>query len=358
MGIKIRVQKGIIYLVIYYNGYRRQQSTGLHVTENKTQNNEVMKLAEILRSKAEVRLVERRNGFNSEEAKMSLYDFIKKCSIERGHDSQIYKVLPYLERFDCKIIKLEAVTPQYFENLQNRFIKDSGLKAATCEKYMCSIRLCLKKAVRDGILMSDPSTGIKHIRIPEVVKDYLTAEELRRMVFTPYKMPKTDEALQMDIRKAFLFGCCTGFRISDLTQLVWGNLDLDRMVIQKRQQKTQRVVCVPLNEDAWLLINDNKKHEPKELIFPELANTRTSTNRYIIGWAKEAGIQKHVTWHTGRHTDATLLIEYGADLYTVQRLLGHTKIATTARYAKITDRKQREAVNNLPEIGIKEMTVK
>jgi ABC-type branched-subunit amino acid transport system substrate-binding protein len=78
------------------------------------------------------------------------------------------------------------------------------------------------------------------------------------------------------------------------------------------------------------------------------------TNRYIAQWAKTAGIQKHVTWHTARHTDATLLIEYGADLYTVQHLLGHSNISTTSGYAHLSDKKQRDAVDALPDFGIGE----
>ena len=61
---------------------------------------------------------------------------------------------------------------------------------------------------------------------------------------------------------------------------------------------------------------------------------------------------KHITFHCGRHTYATLLLTYDVDLFTVSKLLGHKHIKTTQIYAKIIDKKKREAVNKLPQIKI------
>ena len=70
-------------------------------------------------------------------------------------------------------------------------------------------------------------------------------------------------------------------------------------------------------------------------------------NAHVRQLAAAAGINKHVTFHTARHTFATLLLTKGADLYTTSKLLGHTDISTTQIYAKIVDAKKREAVELL-----------
>ena len=65
---------------------------------------------------------------------------------------------------------------------------------------------------------------------------------------------------------------------------------------------------------------------------------------------RHAGIDKKVSFHVGRHTFATLTLTYGADLYTVSKLLGHCNIRTTQIYAKIVDENKRKAVNLVPKI--------
>lgn len=68
-------------------------------------------------------------------------------------------------------------------------------------------------------------------------------------------------------------------------------------------------------------------------------------NALIKPWAKAAGITKHFTFHTARHTFATMMLTLGADLYTTSKLLGHVDVRMTQVYAKIVNKKKDEAVN-------------
>ena len=108
----------------------------------------------------------------------------------------------------------------------------------------------------------------------------------------------------------------------------------------------------PLGEDAWRIIDSKSIHKRAEKVFPLLTSSETNTNQYLVSWAKRAGIDKQIGWHTARHTFAVLALEGGADFFTVSKLMGHTKPLATAVYAKATDRMKRQAINGLPTIAL------
>jgi site-specific recombinase XerD len=84
---------------------------------------------------------------------------------------------------------------------------------------------------------------------------------------------------------------------------------------------------------------------------------KDNNNYRLVKWGYKAGIDKHIGWHTARHTFAVMSLESGADIFTVSRLLGRTNIKTTQLYAKATDKLRREAVNALPQIEIRDQGV-
>jgi site-specific recombinase XerD len=156
--------------------------------------------------------------------------------------------------------------------------------------------------------------------------------------------------LGAEIRRAFLFACYTGLRVSDIKSIKCGNIEHNPLQIIKRQEKTQQTVCIPLKEIAWEMINDFTVHHPNDNIFSLLSKTQSQTNKYLIRLALNAGISKPVGWHTARRTFATLALENGVDIYTVAKLLGHKNIKQVAKYAQATDKLRRKAIDALPEI--------
>lgn len=348
MGIKLWINRNKIYLSICRNGTRWRESTGLTISENKQQQKEVLQLAEILRSKREVSLIAEDNGLLDPSKKDTiLYDYIVEMGKGKTREHQTHKCLPWIEKYGARV-RLAAVNSRWFEDFQERFIKESGLASWTMEKYVCVVRAALKRAVREGIIIKDPADGIKHIKTTEKQKEFLTIDEVEILVKTPL-----GGVLGAEVKKAFLFSIFTGFRISDIRTLTWGDIDISARQIHKTQQKTKEVVYIPLKAGAWSIINDGTIHAADEYLFPLVATTKSNTNHYLADWGKKAGLTKNISWHTARHTAATQLLESGADLYTVQRILGHSKIATTAKYTKVTDRKKREAIEAMPDYGVK-----
>ena len=76
----------------------------------------------------------------------------------------------------------------------------------------------------------------------------------------------------------------------------------------------------------------------------------SSVERAVRKWAAEAGIKKHVTFHTSRHSYATMALMAGADLYTISKLLGHRDINTTTIYAAVVDAKRDAAVDGVSDL--------
>ena len=73
-------------------------------------------------------------------------------------------------------------------------------------------------------------------------------------------------------------------------------------------------------------------------------------NKKLHKWVEEAGVDKHITFHSARHTFATLQLIMGTDIYTVSKLLGHRHFKTTEIYAKVIDKKKINAVSKMPEL--------
>ena len=142
----------------------------------------------------------------------------------------------------------------------------------------------------------------------------------------------------------FLFSCFTGLRLSDIKALKW--TDIRNGVIFLRQQKTKEFVQVPIGKNAAKFIRENDSDK----VFHDFPTCEEWHNRKIREWAKAAGITKHVSFHVARHTFATLALGNGADLFTVSKLLGHTKITTTQIYAKVLDEGRKKAVDAIPDI--------
>ena len=168
---------------------------------------------------------------------------------------------------------------------------------------------------------------------------YLTADELRKLI--------NATCINNEVRNAFLFSCMCGLRWSDINALKWGDIkrDGDNWKIEIRMVKTRELLYLPLSDEAKNFLPARDEKADSDFIFT--LPTLWWAEKNIADWLKDSKINKHVTFHCGRHTFATLMLTQGADLYTTSKLLGHTDVKTTQIYAKIVDAKKAEAVNLL-----------
>lgn len=166
--------------------------------------------------------------------------------------------------------------------------------------------------------------------MPESVRSYMTIEEVRSLIATPMQ--------NEGVKSAYLFSCFCGLRISDIIGLQWKNVFIDngQYRLAVAMQKTKEPIYLPLSNEAlkWMPERGDKTADDHVFDLP------SGINQLIKPWAKAAGISKRFTFHTARHTFATMMLTLGADLYTVSKLLGHTSVKMTQVYAKIVNKKK------------------
>ena len=221
--------------------------------------------------------------------------------------------------------------------------KERTLTDATIHSYFKFVTAVLNKASSKGLIAVNPVAALEMRERPQgrsPERTFLSLEEVSRLIDTPCPSYPI-------LKNMFLFACFTGLRSSDVKALTWKKVD-DNM-IGTTMQKTQKAVYIPISNNARRWLPERGSAGPEDKVFTGYPTINTVC-RTIDKWAKDAGIDKHVTFHIARHTFATLSLEYGADLYTVSKLLGHQRVTTTQIYAKIVDKKKEEAVNLIPDL--------
>ena len=183
-----------------------------------------------------------------------------------------------------------------------------------------------------------------------IVKDVLSADEVKRLIATHY--PNESKV----IRDAFIFCLNTGLRFCDVKDLTYGNIDEANRVLTFEQNKTKghsasSGVVIPLNDGLLRLIGEPTSDQSKDsLIFP--LPSYEMCLKAIKRWVKRAGINKHISWHCARHSFAVNILNNGANIKTVASLLGHSGLKHTEKYTRAIDSLKQDAINSLPELNI------
>lgn len=349
-----------LYLTYRLNGKRYYEYPKLYLlpTSEKgsaSKNKETMRVALAVQAKRILELTQNRGGIEvvQEPSKMLLSQWVGhvmkvKEETTRGKESvnTIANIFRHVMAYAGEKARLSDIDKRFCEGFISYLRKAKGkfgepLAPVTKREYLSKFGTMLRMAVRDGLLPNNPLDRIDpKDKFPSTDSErtYLTIDEVRRIAETDTKRPL--------IKKAFMFACFCGLRVSDIKQLRWTDLeeftDLEgnrRVRLTKRMQKTQRSVSYVLPNEAVKWLPERRG----ELVFdglPSLPNICVHVKRL----AKAAGIDKVVSFHTARHTFATMMLTLGADLYTTSKLLGHSRITTTEIYAKIVDRKKDEAM--------------
>ena len=211
------------------------------------------------------------------------------------------------------------------------YLREKGNGVNTVAKHLRQLRTLVNEAINQGYIHADayPFRKFK-IKQERGRHEFLTPDELRKLE----NLEVNDKKLR-HVLDAFLFCCYTGLRFSDFCQLNSSNFAKinGKKWLHFKSIKTGIELRLPLHllfEGKALAILDRYE-------ITEFANlgSNAETNKVLAVITGMARIKKHVTYHTSRHTCATLLVHQGVPITTVQKLLGHTSVKTTEIYSEI-----------------------
>lgn len=223
---------------------------------------------------------------------------------------------------------------EYLQNQARGLRLGQKLCANTAASYWSHFRAFLKKAYLDKYLNENINDYLEALDTEDVHKEFLTQEELYRLAETPCRIDV--------LKRAALFSCLTGLRISDILNLTWENVTLAPDLgycIRIRTIKTGTEATLPISYDAYSLCGEPGTGK----VFKGLG--KGMIRKPMQEWLFDAGITKHISFHCFRHTYATLQIAAGTDIYTVSKMLTHKNVATTQIYADLVSSKKRETVD-------------
>lgn len=265
-----------------------------------------------------------------------------------GRDLQ--GLLDYLEQ--QSVAKVEDVQRHHLSHYLLR-LKESGRKTTTVSRHIASIRAFFHYLAVNGYIQLNPAIYIESPKLEKKEPRVLSVENAGQLLETP--QPVTAAGKRDKAMLELLYA--TGIRVSELISLnvdsVNSQLNIIRCVGSGMKER-----IIPFGRMAAAALTDYLQNGRRELLrqsedepalFLNQLGTRMTRQGFwkmVKKYAKEAGIAEEITPHTLRHSFAAHLLENGADLRSVQELLGHADISTTQRYTRLSKARMKDVYTN------------
>ncbi len=342
---------------------RRKENLNLYLIAkpktpiDRTHNKETLQLAEKIRFEREQQFSEDRDGYRLQrKSRVNLLeyfaDFADKANVAdrlvlvgalKNFKNFLKEEYPqFANRIEAKNLSKEMIQKFVY------YLEDNH-KGQGAETYYKRFKRLVNYAVEQGEIAKSPCKGITTAKLDDVLaKDILSQEEMQQLFSTHY------EGQNPEVRRAFAMTCLTGIRRCDIVRLKYSDIDYGNRVLTFRQSKTEghsskSGVTTPLNDALLGLIGTKPGDAPDDYIFH--LPSETMCLKALRSWTKKAGIDKHITWHCGRHSFATALLSNGSNIKVVSSLLGHSTLRFTEVYVRAVDKLKEEAINSLPTLN-------
>lgn len=272
--------------------------------------------------------------------------FLNYLSVERGLANNT--IIAYREDLNNYLgfiedSHIEALSKISKENITSFMLsqRDSGISPNSVARRLAAIRMFHRFLARERILKADPSTLIDSPKLWKRIPDTLTVNEVEALI----AQPNVHDNQGVRDRAILETLYATGMRVSEAVNLKKDNINLD-IGFLRCIGKGDKERIIPLGKKAIASINrylqvsrpNFLKSKESEFLFVSRFGKKISRQSFwkiIKKYAKLARIKKPIKPHTLRHSFATHLLEHGADLRSVQEMLGHSDISTTQIYTHI-----------------------
>ena len=241
-------------------------------------------------------------------------------------------------------------------------LQKSGKSASTVSRNLASIRSFYHFLQNEGVVKADPTVNLHSLKMKKKLPQVLTSEEVEDLL----NQPDTRDAKGCRDKAMLELLYATGMRVTEMIDLKMSDVDMNIGYINCNQDKKMRVIPVySLAKKAVKSYIDTARNQlvkdkPVENLFVNYNGekmTRQGFWKIIKQYAALANIKKEITPHTLRHSFATHLLENGADLKSVQEMLGHSDISSTQIYASVVKKHINDVYKNAHPRARKKQTI-
>lgn len=263
-----------------------------------------------------------------------------------SYSRDIEQYLRWLETIDLSPQSASQVDVDHY----TKYLLGLGKSVATATRSLASLKSFYSFLLREGIVSVNPAKGVVLEKIERKLPQVLSNKEVD--LFLEQPDPRDTKGCRDKAMLELLYA--TGIRVTELIDLNLEHLNLSAGFLRCVTKKKERII--PLYSTAVRALADYIEHVRPQLIeqpderalFVNMNGSRMSRQGFwkiIKHYQDQAGIQKEITPHTLRHSFATHLLENGADLRSIQEMLGHADIASTQVYTQVINQKLKDVYN-------------
>ena len=228
-----------------------------------------------------------------------------------------------------------------------RFLEDSKFAAATVSRNIASLKAFYHYMVQEGLVEEDIADKLKAPKIEKKAPEIMSPDEVVRLL----EQPSGNSPKEIRDKAMLELLYATGIRVTELITLNLSDVNMQMSFILCRDRNKERIIpfCAAAKNAMARYLDGTREemleNKKSEVLFANCSGQPMSRQGFwklIKHYAKKADIQADITPHTLRHSFAAHLVENGADLRSVQEMLGHSDISTTQIYANLNHNHIRE----------------